>query len=130
MLLPVLEGRHSSKAGRAVGLPLRLTGTGLTVWAARSLGRNLTPLPEPLPHATLVEAGAYRFARHPIYGGLLLMALGWSADRSSRRALLLTGALGALFEAKAQREERRISARFPAYGAYQKRVQKFLPGVY
>lgn len=130
VLLPGMQARHSLKARRPVGLPLLLTGLGLTVWGARSLGRNLTPLPEPMPQTTLVESGAYGIARHPIYGGLLLMALGWATYQSSRGALLLTAGLGALFEAKARREERRLTERFPTYGAYQRRVRKFIPGMY
>ncbi len=129
-VLPSLEARPSTRTGRTLGAPLLLAGMGLSAWGARSLGRNLTPLPEPVAQATLVDTGAYGVARHPIYGGLLLMALGWTAYRFSRTALLLTAGLGALFEAKARHEERRLTERFPAYAGYRRQVSRFIPGVY
>ena len=52
------------------------------------------PFPKPSVHSTLRSGGAYRLVRHPIYGGLLLLAIGVvlgavthraRGDRASRR---------------------------------------------
>jgi protein-S-isoprenylcysteine O-methyltransferase Ste14 len=99
------------------------------------LGRAF-PRPEPdaAAHpengATRTESGAYRYARHPIYGGLLLAAAGWSLRRQSVTALLLTAGLGGLFMAKSRFEEAALTRRFAEYPAYRRRVRQFLPGVW
>ena len=128
---PGLERRPAARTPLTrAGTLLLLTGAAFGLWGGRSLGRNLTPLPIPKAGATLTESGAYRYARHPIYGGLLLAATGWSLRRQSVVALLLTAALAALFMAKSRFEEEALTQRFAGYPAYQRRVRRFLPGVW
>ncbi|OGO55484.1 MAG: hypothetical protein A2V84_03160 [Chloroflexi bacterium RBG_16_70_13] len=50
-------------------------------------GDALTAVPHPRDEARLVVNGAYRFARHPVYGGLVVAAVGWAAARGSFAAL-------------------------------------------
>jgi protein-S-isoprenylcysteine O-methyltransferase Ste14 len=109
-------------AATAVGTALLAAGGGLAVAAAARLGRHLTPLPRPPADAELVEEGPFRWSRHPIYGGLVLAAFGWAAVCASTGALLAAGALTAVLELKARREEAWLAARFPAYAAYQRRT--------
>ena len=127
---PVTDTPLIGRPLTCVGTLLMLVGVVLGVWGGRSLGRNLTPLPTPRTEATLTETGAYRYARHPIYGGLLLAAAGWSLRRRSVAALLLTAGLGGLFMAKSRFEEAALTRRFPEYPAYRRRVHRFLPGVW
>jgi protein-S-isoprenylcysteine O-methyltransferase Ste14 len=82
-----------------------------------------------LEKATLRTNGVYRFARHPIYGGSLLLALGF-ALLTSPVALLPAVLLGILFELKSRHEESFLMMRFPAYDSYRRRVRwRFIPGV-
>jgi protein-S-isoprenylcysteine O-methyltransferase Ste14 len=132
--LAVVPGLERRPAARTLltraGTLLLLSGAAFGLWGGRSLGRNLTPLPISKTGATLTESRAYRYARHPIYGGLLLAATGWSLRRQSVVALLLTAALGALFMAKSHFEEVTLTQRFAGYPAYRRRVHRFLPGVW
>ena len=112
-----------------LGLGLMATGAALTVWGGGTLGRQLTALPEPVAGAELIETGAYHYVRHPIYGGLLLLALGWSVHRGSAPGLSLTAGLLALLQAKTRYEERALRARFPRYAGYARRVRRFFPGL-
>ena len=74
--------------------------------------------------------GAYRLVRHPIYGGTLLVALGWSL-LSSPLALFPTSLLALLLELKSRHEESMLVARFPEYEAYRRRVRwRFVPGIH
>ena len=115
---------------RAGGWSLGLAGAVLATAGLVSLGRNLTPLPRPKAGAELVERGAYRLVRHPIYAGLALAAVGWALGTRSPIALVLAFALLAFFDLKSRREERWLLEAYPGYAAYRRRVKKLVPFIY
>lgn len=117
-------------AAGLVGGLLALTGAGLAVLGSLQLGRNLSPFPRPPAGATLVRTGAYRIVRHPIYGGLILMALGWALIVNGSLTLLYVFALVFILDAKTRSEERWLIARFDAYREYRQRVRKLIPFLY
>lgn len=91
------------------------------------LGAQLTPYPKPVEGGTLREGGLYALARHPIYGGGLLLALAWSLA-TSWLALVPTVLLALLFEAKSHREEAWLVEHHPRYENYRRRVRRrFVP---
>jgi protein-S-isoprenylcysteine O-methyltransferase Ste14 len=105
-----------------VGAALWLAGVALGGWAKRSLGSAFTVFPE--PRGPLVTAGAYRHARHPMYGAGLLVLAGISLA-VSYVALVLTGVLAFLWWRKSVVEERRLG---PEYVEYRRRVpHRFFP---
>ncbi len=106
-----------------VALLLALAG----VW---SLGDNLTAVPRPKENAHMVEHGAYRLVRHPIYSGIVLSAFGWGFLMNNWPTLLLTLLLFLLFDAKSRREEQWLIEKYADYEEYQKRVRKLIPFVY
>ncbi|MBI4270983.1 MAG: isoprenylcysteine carboxylmethyltransferase family protein [Candidatus Rokubacteria bacterium] len=80
-------------------------------------------------HTTrLVRVGAYRYVRHPLYGSLLLLALGALLKRPSVATAALTlVTIGSLI-ATARAEERENLARFgAAYAAYMQATRMFVP---
>lgn len=98
-------------------------------WGVASLGASLTPYPQPHERATFRADGVYAHVRHPIYGGVLLLALGWSLALSPL-ALVATGLLWLLLELKARHEESMLFERYPEYEAYALRVRRrFVPGL-
>lgn len=108
---------------RIAGGLLMVVGAVLVVVASRALGRALTPMPEPVKGAALVDTGPYGWARHPIYGGICLVALGASLFFSSNAAFILGIGLVAFLWAKSSYEERRLRIAHPAYTAYRTRVR-------
>lgn len=116
--------------GAVSGWGLVTLGAVLAVASGIALGRNLTPFPEPLERAVLVTAGPYRLARHPIYGGVLLAAVGWTLLSGSLVVALLTVLAGVFFDAKRRFEERSLRARFAAYDAYRNATRVFIPFVF
>ena len=62
-------------------------GIAIVILAFVSLGQNLTPYPEPLADAELIERGPYRLVRHPIYTGVILTFTGFSIRAGSWVAL-------------------------------------------
>ncbi|MGH2539203.1 MAG: methyltransferase family protein [Actinomycetota bacterium] len=112
-----------------LGIALAVGGLALAVWGMVALGPSLTPFPRPSEGATFRGDGAYRLVRHPIYGGLVLLATGWSLVRSPL-ALAATGLLVVVFELKSRHEESMLVATYPEYAAYQERVRwRFVPGL-
>ena len=116
--------------GQGAGLLLLAVGGVLALAGLASLGRNLTAVPHPKEDAHLVEHGAYKIVRHPIYSGIILGAFGWALLLNSVLTLLLAALLLLFFDIKTRREEKWLSAKFSDYPTYQQRVRKLLPFIY
>jgi protein-S-isoprenylcysteine O-methyltransferase Ste14 len=124
--------RHSdwSLGVRVTGIALALGGGALVVWGIRTLGPAMTALPEPRADAPIATRGPYRIVRHPVYTGVVALALGVSLARETAAGLLLTVVLALLFDRKARYEERLLAAD-PDYAAYRERTpRRFLPRIY
>jgi len=119
--LPVAVARAAQVAA-AVGIVVMVV-------AGTALGRGLTAAPLPNSHADLRTGGLYRFVRHPIYSGLLLLALAVTLTSGSLWTAAACIALVALINAKARWEEQHLAARFPGYAAYAARTPRFIPGM-
>jgi protein-S-isoprenylcysteine O-methyltransferase Ste14 len=105
-------------------------GTYLLAGGGAGLGRQLTPFPRPVAGAQLRRAGAYRLVRHPMYGGSLLLVLGWSLF-TSPLTLLPLGASAAFLDAKRRREEAWLLEQHPDYAEYRDVVRRrFVPFVW
>ena len=112
-----------------------LLGLGLLLLAAAGLelGSSLTPLPAPRADRTLTLAttGPYALARHPMYGGGILITFGWTIVFASIIGLALTVALTLFLDLKARREELWLTNRFAGYEAYRQRTpRRLLPFIY
>jgi len=94
------------------------------------LGSSLTPFPAPLPTGRLVDRGAYGLVRHPIYGGLIMAAVGWGAATASPLALAGAAVLAVYFDLKSRREEIWLAERYEGYGSYRARTRRMLPWLY
>jgi protein-S-isoprenylcysteine O-methyltransferase Ste14 len=112
------------------GIALIAGGGLLALRGVLDLRSALTPFPRPVEGAPLVEAGAYRLVRHPIYGGIILGATGWSLVTAAPLALLGTAALVLLFDLKSRREEAWLIERHPGYAVYRRRTRKLIPWLY
>ena len=114
----------------AVAGVLFLAGAGIGIWGTWNLGSNRTAYPEPVVGGRLIQKGAYAWVRHPLYICLLLLGLSWSVWRWNVLAAVTTGVLGLLLDWKARREEHRLREVYPDYAEYQRRVKRFIPGIY
>jgi protein-S-isoprenylcysteine O-methyltransferase Ste14 len=115
-----------------VGLVLILAALVLLVLAAISLllARSTTVFPRPRASAVLAESGIYRRVRHPVYGSVLLLTVGWSLAESPL-GLIPTALLAVVFDLKARVEETWLEERLPGYARYRERTpRRFVPGLY
>ena len=116
-------------AAAALGIALVVGGLALASWGIASLGPSLSPFPRPAAGARFLDRGAYGRVRHPIYGGILLGAVGWSLIRSPL-ALAASAVLVVILELKSRSEESMLVAAYPEYSTYRDRVRwRFIPGV-
>jgi protein-S-isoprenylcysteine O-methyltransferase Ste14 len=113
-----------------LGLALVVGGILLFLAGLVALGRALTPFPHPREGAQLVTRGVFRIVRHPIYTGVFIGALGWALAHLSIPGVACSVLLAVFFDRKARREERLLRSRFPEYAAYERRVRRFIPGIY
>jgi len=113
------------------GTALVVMGLGFTVWARLVLGRNWSGTVTIKKDHELVQAGPYRWVRHPIYTGLLLAFFGTALALGEWRGLLACCLALAAFVIKLRIEERWMTELFgPAYLHYQKRVRRLVPLVW
>jgi protein-S-isoprenylcysteine O-methyltransferase Ste14 len=118
------------RACRVVGVLFLAVGGGLLLAGLLRLGRGLTPLPYPKEGGTLVQSGPFALVRHPMYGGGLVLALGWALWTRSWLALGYVVVLFVFLDLKSRREERWLTERFPEYADYRRRVRKLVPFLY
>jgi protein-S-isoprenylcysteine O-methyltransferase Ste14 len=113
-----------------IGYATFILGAIIALIAAFNLGKNLTPLPRPKENALLIQDGLYRFVRHPIYFGVIMLCLGWGLIQQSTLVWLYVVIIAIFFDIKSRKEEQWLVERFSAYADYQGRVRKLIPWIY
>lgn len=125
--LPLLHGAPAPGAVRIAGEVLLVAGTGWSLWALRSLGRNLSVLAQA---RGVAEAGPYRLVRHPLYAGEIVSALGVALTAGSLAAPGAWLALVGMQAYRARREEQLLLASLPGYRRYRDRTAALIPGIF
>ena len=117
----------------AVGAVLLALGIGLMAAGGSGLAQSsaLTAFPAPRTRGELRTSGVYRLARHPMYGGGILLGLGWSAVFAAPLGLVLTAALAVFADLKSRHEEHALVERYPGYTEYRARTRhRLIPYVW
>lgn len=102
-------------------------GVALAVVAGLVLGRSLTATPVPTDAATLRTTGPYRYVRHPIYSGVVLIVIALAVRSGNIVGLVLGAVTIVFFHVKAGWEEDRLRERFDGYDAYAASTPRFIP---
>ncbi len=117
---------------RVSGVLLGLAGLVLIAWAQRSLGAAWDVAAEPAAGDLLVTRGPYRYVRHPIYTGFLLV-FGSTLLVSSNALVggLFIAMSGVEVAGRVRAEEKSLLERFgTAYGRYMETTGRLLPRLY
>ena len=111
-----------------IGGLLVAAGVGMLVAGGGALARvsAVTPFPAPRTGSNLQTSGIYRLVRHPIYGGGILIALGWSTVFATIAGLALTIVLAVFADLKARREELWLEQTFAGYADYRRHTRRRL----
>ena len=105
-----------------VGVILAISGAALSVWAYRYHGTRLTPFPKPPDDMPLIDAGPYRYVRHPMYSGIVAFTLGVGLAYANPVTMLSSVAFAVFFMAKSGHEEDLLLAEVPGYRQYRSEV--------
>ena len=114
----------------ATGAAICLTGLFVTLWARWMLAGNWSSNVTFKQGHELVKSGPYRFVRHPICSGLLIMVVGTALEAGGLHCWLAVPAVVVGFWIKLRQEEALLLRHFPeAYPAYCRQVKALVPFV-
>ena len=114
----------------AVALLLVALGVALACWSRFLLGRNWSSVVQIKKDHELIEAGPYRYIRHPIYTGILLAFIGTALKVGDVRGIFAVLIVFISFWRKLRMEERMLGETFgEAYAAYRLRTKALIPGL-
>ena len=108
-------------------LTFTVIGIIIIVLSFYQLGSNLSPFPSPVKNAALITTGIFKYLRHPIYTGILLILFSVAIYNTSEYKLIISILLLILFQFKSKYEESRLIANFENYKNYMKDTGKFIP---
>jgi protein-S-isoprenylcysteine O-methyltransferase Ste14 len=113
------------------GLLLAVAGAALILRSRAELGPAWSFVPKADQGTGLVTTGPYRLARHPIYLGLALLAMGQALAFGSWPALMIVvSGIAPTFAWRARAEEKLLSRTFgERYAAYRRRTKMIIPYV-
>lgn len=112
------------------GALICVLGLLVTFWARRTLAGNWSSDVTFKQGHELIRAGPYRFVRHPIYTGLLVMGLGTAIEIGQLRCWLGLVVTFVGFWIKLSQEEQLLLRHFPdEYPLYRKQVKALVPWV-
>lgn len=127
LLLPGGDDWATPSLLQAVGYAAVLGGLTIVVLAALRLGPALTPTPIPTKSGQLTTSGFYRYVRHPIYTGVLVIVAGLTIRSGSLISLAVAALTILFFISKAKWEEARLTERYDDYPAYAAVTPRFVP---
>ena len=118
--------------GRAVGdwpwtLGLQIAGILLILWARLTFGRRSFHAGSTPTAGGLETRGPYRWVRHPIYAGVLLMLAGALAAHRELYTLVAVAVAVAAIGVRIWSEEREVSRRYSEYADYARRTRRLVP---
>ena len=114
------------------GIACILLGIALRWYAIRVLGRNFTPVVAVRSDQQIVQAGPYRYVRHPSYSGALLSVVGVGfalTNWLSLLVLLICALPGFLYRVHVEERALRETLGQP-YADYMRHTRRFIPFVY
>ncbi len=115
---------------RIAGATVYTAGLLLAIIARIQLGANWTDIEngQVLSDHIIVSNGLYRYIRHPIYIGDLLLLIGFELSLNSW-LIVLVGLMVPVVLWKATHEERIVIKNLPGYAEYCRTTKRFIPFV-
>ena len=118
-----------------ITLPLliAIVGVGilLLIVSILQLGtRSYSPSTRPRPSNVFVRRGIYRYLRHPIYTGVLILSLAFFLSRPTLVVGIAYLFLAFVTNVRAGIEEKMLEERYPEYAEYRRGTKRYVPFVF
>jgi protein-S-isoprenylcysteine O-methyltransferase Ste14 len=114
----------------SLGLAFCVSGAYLACRARAMLGRNWSGAVQLKEDHELIQRGPYRYVRHPIYTGFLLLFLGSAVMVGEWRGVFALAIVCVCFWRKLRIEETWLTQHFGArYMEYIRKTKALLPGL-
>ena len=127
LLTPIGNDWPLPPVAAVIATTLTWLGIALVIWAVLAFGRGVTPSPLPSNKAQLRTRGPYRWIRHPMYTGVIMLMTGSALGRRNWIAAVLCVVLVVFFLTKMRWEERRLMESYPGYDSYRETVPALVP---
>ncbi|GAB4068332.1 hypothetical protein GCM10028777_27090 [Angustibacter speluncae] len=125
--MPLVGGPASTGSALTLGSALIALGTAGAVWAALSLGRSISVIPQ---SRTLASHGPYRWLRHPLYVFELVASAGVCLVVGGVLPWLVLAALAVMQVVRARWEERLLLGTMDGYAEYRSRTVGLVPSAW
>jgi protein-S-isoprenylcysteine O-methyltransferase Ste14 len=104
-------------------------GILLIISALFQLRKSIFPFPTPSKNASLITSGIFKYIRHPIYCGIVLLFLSIGVYYGSVYKILISFFIFGVLYLKSIHEEKLLLERFPEYLSYKNRTGRFFPNI-
>ncbi len=131
LFLNVLPISNDPVLVQAIGLGLFLGGLALAISGRVQLGTSWANIEDSqsVGKRNLVQEGIYRYVRHPIYTGDILLLIGLELALNSWLVFATIVPI-AIFLRQAIEEEKVLARSFQDYAAYTRQTKRFVPFVF
>ena len=123
----VLTKRFFSPSPIVIGI--QLAGVVVIMWARMTFGMRSLHVGSNATEGGLVTTGPYRFVRHPIYAGALVILAGVLVGHHDVETWIAAGGVAAALVVRIVAEERAVTRTYPEYADYAKRTKRIIPWV-
>ncbi len=114
-----------------LGIAVALGGLLTRWWSMRVLGAFYTRTLKVVEDHVIVQAGPYRWIRHPGYLGSILMWAGVAAATTNWIVLgLILAVMLAVYHYRMESEEKMLVETWPEYAEYKKHTWRLVPLIY
>jgi protein-S-isoprenylcysteine O-methyltransferase Ste14 len=112
-----------------VVIALQVAGMLVVVWARLTFGMRSFHVGSTATQGGLVTTGPYRFVRHPIYAGVLVILAGVLVGHHDIATLIPVACVGLALVVRIVAEERAVLRTYPEYASYAQRTKRIIPWV-
>jgi protein-S-isoprenylcysteine O-methyltransferase Ste14 len=111
-------------------IALQVAGLLVVVWARVTFGMRSLHVGSNATQGGLVTTGPYRYVRHPIYAGALVIMAGVLVGHHDVETLIAVACVAVGLGARIVAEERAVVRTYPEYADYAKRTKRLIPFVF
>lgn len=111
-------------------IAMQLAGLLVVVWARLTFGMRSFHVGSNPTQGGLVTTGPYRFVRHPIYAGALLIIGGALVAHHDVYAIVAAACVAAGLAVRMIAEERAVARTYSDYADYAKRTKRIVPWIF